>query len=363
MGRQKDETPFAVDWRRLVLGCLLCMPGGIWPDAEAAAPQEYELEGTIDQTILKSDGTPQTVINGKFKVFVRDEKWFIETLEHKQFAKSQQYLKREIGSTNGTEIFEIVTSLAPPGQQTNAIPMPATKGRPNTATVVAGAVPVGQLDGSIIGHLWLMFASGNYLSGLQTNLLTPVYDVTASAPGDPNLKYKANWELLDGPGSFPSKVTYFYDSRIFGDNEITNATYVMTGITNLGGTMFPTGFLFENYVGGVEARVRKRAAAVVSAIRPSCSLKILLPVAEDKTVVVDRRLAQAAESVKAITYSMQPKSSLPTVAEAKARSESKKTPPKRSSAVLAVILSTACIPPLIWLLFAWRRSKQRSARL
>jgi len=318
---------------------------------------DYELEGTIQQIIFKSDGAPQTVVDGKFKVFVRDSNWLIEIIEDKQFSKSRQYLKREIGSTNGAEIFEIVTPLDPEAQQTNAVPKPAKNSRA-TATVVSNAVPVGQLDGSVVGHLWLMFASGNYLSGLRTNLLTPVYDVAASAPSDPDLKYKADWELLDGPSSLPSKVTYYYDSRILGDSKIPHAVYTATGTTNVGGVKFPTGFLFERYVGGAEARVRKRATATVTSTRPVCSLASLLPALTSKAVVVDRRLAQAEGPVRAVTYQALPNASLPSVPEIKARHDRKANPPKRSPVVVALILATLCLPLAAGLFHFWRRRKK-----
>ena len=315
---------------------------------------QYEFEGAIDQSIL--DDRFPIQVKGQFKVFVRDANWLIEIIEDKQLLSGRQYLKREIGSTNGVEIFEIVTPLEPENQQTNAVLKPA-KNRPfNTATIVSNAVPVGQLDGSVVGHLWLMFASGDYLGRLQTNLLTPVYDVTASAPGDPNLKYKAHWELLDGPGSLPSKVTYFYDFRSFGENTMTNAAYQTTGITNVGDRTFPTGFLFEEYVGGTEARLRKRATAVVTAVRPFCSLDRLLPAVTGKTVVVDRRLAQAEQPVRAITYTASSNAPLPTVADVKQMHERKTgSQRERSPAVVAFLLATVCLPVLIWLSYLWRR--------
>jgi len=39
----------------------------------------------------------------------------------KQFATRREYLKREIGSTNAVEIFEIVTPLQPESQSTIAV--------------------------------------------------------------------------------------------------------------------------------------------------------------------------------------------------------------------------------------------------
>jgi hypothetical protein len=327
-----------------------------------AQAAEYELEGTIQQTIFKSDGIQQMQFNGTFKVFVRDNQWLIETIEDKQFTKSRQYLKREIGSTNGAEIFEIVMPLEAVNPQTNkasvdtvaAIPelKPVRNARFNTATVVSNAVPVGQMDGSVVGHLWLMFASGDYLSRLQTNVLTPVYDVSASAPGNPNLKLKADWSLANGPASLPLKVTYLNNSVI------TGAVYSATGVTNVNGKTFPTGFIFEQYAGGSRAWVRKRAAAVVTAIRPACSLASLLPAITHKTVIIDRRLAQAAQSEKRLTYSVAPGATLPTVAEAEKANNWKKKPPKPSSFVIAVLGTTFFLPLVLFAVHFWKQRKK-----
>jgi hypothetical protein len=340
----------------VLLVALLAL-GRAWSADGSSSLSQYEIEGVIDQTI--DDEAFPIRVTGQFKVFVRDGNWLIETIEDKQLRSSRQYLKREIGSTNGAEIFEMVTPLQPKDQQTNAVPQPAKNGRA-TATVVSSAVPVGQLDGSVVGHLWLMFASGKYLGGLQTNLLTPVYDVTASAPGDPNLKYRADWELLYGPGSLPAKVTYFYEARIVGASNIPHAVYKATGTTNTGGLRLPTGFVFERYVGGAEARVRKRATATVTAIRPVCSLDSLLPAVTSKAVVVDRRLAQADQPVRAVSYQALPNSSLPTVAQVKSRYDRKENPPKRSPVVVAVILITLCVPLLIWVLHFWKRRREET---
>jgi hypothetical protein len=328
----------------------------------SAQAAEYELDGTIQQTIFKSGGIQEMQLNGTFKVFVRDNEWLIQTIEDKQLSRSRQYLKREIGSTNGTEIVEIVVPLVAVKSQTNktsggtamTVPElePDRKAHFYMATVVSNAVPVGQMDGSVVGHLWLMFASGDYLSRLQTNFLTPVYDVSASAPGNPNLKLKADWSLANGPASLPLKVTYFKNSVI------TGAVYSATGVTNVNGKTFPTGFIFEQYAGGSRGWIRKRATAVVTVIRPECSLASLLPAITHKTVIIDRRLAQAAQSEKRLTYSVAPGATLPTVAEAKKANDWKKKPPKPSSFVIAVIGTTFFLPLVFFAVHFWKRRKK-----
>lgn len=359
------ETPQSVQ------GCLSGIPrlvpvlaalalSGVPSQIRAAS---YELEGTIQQATFSMEGAVEMRLDGKFKVYVRDGAWFIETVEDKQFirfAQNRQYLKREIGSTNGAEIFEIVTPLEPENQQTNAPLIPARDSQFNTAIYVSNAVPVGQLDGAVVGHLWLMFASGTYLQGVRTNLLTPVYNLSASAPGDPSLKYKARWELLDGPGSLPSNVVYNYDTRLLGDNNLTNAIYQVTGTTNLDGRSFPTGFLFENYTGGVGPRVRKRATAAVTAIRPECLLPTLMPAVTSDALVIDRRLGHAEVALKVVTYSVRSNSSLPTIAEVKTEAARKQGPPKRSSVLVAALLTTLLLPVAVGAFLVWRRRGRRA---
>ena len=60
------------------------------------------------------------------------------------------------------------------------------------------------------------------------------------------------------------------------------AAYRVTGITNFGGTAFPSGFVFEEYAptGGPsphDTKKLRRAEVTVAAFRPVCSRKNLLP--------------------------------------------------------------------------------------
>ena len=199
--------------------------------AEAARSLgQYEIEGVFEQANF---GRIPFTVSGEFRVFFRDGAWLIQTIENQLDGKI--LLKREIGSVNGAEIFEVVTPLQPTNEpaaatnQTAARPNNAGDKRFATGSIASNSVPVGQLDGSVVGHLWLMLASHRYLSGLTTNLLTPVYDVSASAPANPNLRRKAVWELIAGPGSLPAKVTYFDDYGII------EAVYRATGVANVNG--------------------------------------------------------------------------------------------------------------------------------
>jgi len=321
-----------------------------WEIDAGAAPGEYEVEGVFEQTIYRR---PPFNVKGEFIIFVRDRSWLIQTLEYMQ--NSTFALKREIGSTNGTEIFEIVRGT----QQENAPPAATKEGaaRPNrpganpiaTAMIASNAVPVGQLDGAVVGHLWLMLASHGYWNRLTTNLLTPVYDVSASPPGNPNLKFKAEWKLIGGPGSLPMNVTYFFA------NGSTSAIYRAIGTTNVNGIAYPSKFLFEYYAGGNIAHVTKRANVTVMAIRAFCSLVNLLPEITSTTLVADRRVKQAENPLKSLDYVMAASERWHTVAEAQKLHGAKKKPPKASPVMVPLIGTLLCAPLLVWAAYSWRR--------
>lgn len=352
-------------WRcRILITAItaLCALSQWWVANASGVPREYELEGTIHQISFTSSGSPQIELDGVFKIYVSDCKWLIQTIEYVWTPRTESSLKREIGSTNGTEIVEIVTPLETVIPDTNAPPGDAfatakrsSRSRLNTATIVASAVPVGQLDGSVVGHLWLMLASQCYLSGLTTNLLTPVFDVSASAPGNPNLKNLAEWELINGVGSLPKNVTYFEHK------DRPRAIYRVTGETNVNGVAYPTGFTFEQYRGDV-TRVRKQATAVVTAIRPVCSIASLLPAVTQDALVVDRRLAQAEQPEARITYRAKQGTALPAATELREIQKinnPKKSPPNRSPIMLA-LLGTALVAPLVFFgIHHWKHRKRQ----
>jgi hypothetical protein len=61
---------------------------------------------------------------------------------------------------------------------------------------VSNNVPIGEGDIVLYGHLWLMFASGCYFRNIDSNSITPVYDVNASAAVNPNARREAKCELI-----------------------------------------------------------------------------------------------------------------------------------------------------------------------
>ncbi len=160
------------------------------------------------------------------------------------------------------------------------------------AVMVPGQIPIGETDSSVVGHLWLMFASQCYWKELNTDQLRPVYDWQASvgAHGQ-NIRVSAGWNLLNGTGSLPQEVWYL------GEWGETNGLYSITGSKSVGGTLIPTGFIFERLQVGPlnetsfvhEMVVVKRVDVKVTAIRPGCSRASLIPSPDGPAVVVDRR--------------------------------------------------------------------------
>jgi hypothetical protein len=176
--------------------------------------------------------------------------------------------------------------------------------------ICSNNVPVGSGDINLNAHLWLMFASGCYFKSLATNRITPVYDCNASVSVDPKLKREARWELFSGPASLPSSVVY--SGRI---GVPIDAIYWATGVTNTGKLQMASGFEFERRIGRGFAPgpttpgrsipdygILSRATATVTAVRPGCSRKDLLPTAEGLISVIDERLSPITGPLGPRTY-------------------------------------------------------------
>jgi hypothetical protein len=256
---------------------------------------EYEVDGQLEQTIYNFDGSVATFHKSQFTVFVRDCAWLVRTTQSNTNGKP--VAASETACVNGKEIYDVSGRIengnAPAGRGSRSL---------NMASIVSNNVPIGKTEGYVVCHIWEMFASGCYFKSLTNNWLTPVYDLNTSADSMPYLKLKAQWELIDGPGSLPRSVVYYRD-----DNSI-DATYTATGVTKVGAIKIPSGFVFErrNFNrGGVVSFYRgvtnqpvspnnllKRTVGTVTAVRPYCSRKDLTPTAKGKTMVFDQRPLQ-----------------------------------------------------------------------
>jgi hypothetical protein len=285
-------NPIFSNQREWLLSCLTL--AAIYFTFSSLA-SEYEVDGNVSQTITTSHGGTLHA-SASFTVFVRGCGWLIETMETNEIGG---VTRREIGSTNGTEIYECEHPLGriqASEKSTNAASSGASTVKKSSgamfAVMVPGQIPIGETGSAVVGHLWLMFASQCYWPDLKTDQLRPVYDWQASvgAHGQ-NLKVRAEWELLNGPGSLPRAVRYF------GEWDATNGLYKITGTNLVGGTLIPTGFIFERLQVGPlnensfvhEMVVVKRVDVEVTAVRPSCSIGSLIPSPDGPAVVVDRR--------------------------------------------------------------------------
>jgi ankyrin repeat protein len=228
----------------------------------SSSGHEYEVDGLVNQTMIQFNGT-NLHASASFTVYVRDCGWMIATTETNEIGG---IVAREIGSTNGTEIYECTHGLGGFGR---------TMGQ-----IESNNIPVGEQDSSVVGHLWLMFASQCYWPSLNSDQLTPIYDWRASAGAASSVfgnrgKVSADWELLNGPGSLPREVRYF-----------PNAIYTITGTNTVGGMLFPAGFVFKQFQGD---RLIKHVEVEVTAIRPVCSRTTLIPLPSKGTMVIDER--------------------------------------------------------------------------
>lgn len=313
----------------------ICMP-------TAAKAAEYEVHGTIHQMIVDHvRGNQETT--SEFTVFVRDCGWLIQTIE--QDGKGN-ICRRELGSTNGTEIVECTANFksAAPAQSLGW----------NTAIIVSNSIPIGRLDNSVVGHLWLMFASQCYWPHLKSNLLTPVYDWHVTVGTNSEIKLKAEWDLLAGPGSLPREVRY-YKRR----NE-TNGIYMVTSTNTTGTIPMPGGFVFEErYIVSDALLVRKRVVAEVSSISSKCSRDSLLPLAGGRTVAVDYRLAQQ-DSAHIPTYIQPGNQGWPSVEKARrlAAANNRRRGAQHSSRILVGVICALLLAPILFFI-PWKRSQMR----
>jgi hypothetical protein len=258
-----------------------------------ASVAEYEVDGEIEQTLFRRDGSVQFVTRSTFTVFVKGCAWLIHATEHDE--DGTPFFVRETAYVSGTEIEEV-------GGAFNKEAWKRGVAHSNEAFIFSNNFPVPQQDGYFMGHLWLMFASGCFLANLSTNSVPDVYYGSASFP--------TKLELISGPGSLPWSIVYLGYPGL-----PTDATYTATGVTNAGAVQIPSGFVFENrmsrsYAPGLIApgesaptyRVRKRAIATVTAVRPGCSRSDLRPQANGKTFVIDLRLPESQRPIALPTY-------------------------------------------------------------
>jgi hypothetical protein len=307
---------------------------------------EYEVEGAIYQTIVGKNGALEDLTNN-FTVSVKGCCWLIQIYDEHQ---GKDRLLREIGSTNNTEIFELVSNITS-----------ATNKFTATAIITSNNVPVGLLNRDVSGHLWLMFASRCYWESLQSDMLTPVFNWRASVGANPRLKVKAEWKLLGDAGSLPREVAYL------GSWDETNGFYKVTETSELaGGELVPKSFTFEErYAVAMEGMVlRKRVKAEVSDVREVCSRSELFPVPTGETKIVDFRLTTHKSGNHVPTYRNPTIGQWPSAADARKlvpitpvdQSEHGQTRSKQRVLVFVVLMITLLLPLIVGFLKRARKA-------
>jgi hypothetical protein len=332
---------------------LFCWLLGAFARASAA---QYEVEGQIAQTIYKADGSVQSEQTNRFAVYVNDCSWLIQATNLDEDGTPLNV--SETASTNGGVIYSVIVPANPDAPRRGG---PGSAPYWNTANIYSNAVPVGETDGDDIGHLWLMFASGCHLKNLSTNRLTPVYDLNASASVDATLKRPAKWDWTSGQGSLPLNVTYYQN----GPDSPIAATYSSTGVTNAGDLAIASGFVFEQRTGARFApgqtkpgdaapsyRIRKRAVATVTAVRPYCSRKEFVPKTKGDTRVTDERLARVPNANRRMLYRF-PDGVRWISVESAIRMVATQTPPRHPPSkpiVVGILLAPAAVVLSLWFL-------------
>lgn len=297
---------------------------------------EYEIGGVIKQTLYNRDGSAQFVREGQFTLFVRDCSWLIQSISENPSEKRQSIC--ETGSDNGFDIYEVTGSLLTEEGKVAA-------GRSginwNVASVISNSVPVGTVDDYYVAHLWLMFASDCYFQQISNTFLVPVYDVNASVLVNPRLTREASWELIGDAPSLPFKVTYLLAT------ELTNAAYYATGVTNIGKIKLASGFVFEQWTMSGR-RLRKRAEATVTTLKPFCSRDKFRPLTHGTTVVVDRRLDRASGGTPA-SYTVRDGNPWLAVGDAKKLVAQREVESSRkpSPVLVRIVLGALALVPLL----------------
>ena len=345
------------------------------------ATGEYEVEGRIAQTMVEANGA-KLHTTAAFNLSVRDCGWWIKTIETNEIGAVYQ---REVGSTNGTEIYDcevclqasrFSSQITTNGSSRPGVSPPDALKPPSRilGTIISNSIPVGQLDNGVVGHLWLMFASQCYWPSINKGQLPPVYDWHASiaAHGEAR-RAKAEWDLLGGPGSLPRIVMYL------GEWGQTNALYLARGPILAGETLIPNGFVFEEYqVAPLEENevihrmvIRKRVDVVVNTVRPVCSRTSLIPLPDGRTVVIDRRFDSGVPS-RPPSYVNPVRGQWPTIDESRKLAEAQRLSdtrvisarpqlaPRRSIVLIYALCVAMVGPPVLFLV--WHISKRSKRR-
>ena len=268
----------------------------------------YSLEGEIALRIYKVDGSLGEEKKRDFAVSVDNCRWVINTTNRDASGKVTAWWA--VSSTNEGEV--VTATYYPAGHV--------------TAIVESNSFPTACED-SVSHYLWLMFASECFLAGVTDDMLPPVFDPVLTVLFDKDLRYKAIYDLVQAPLKLPREIIFLNDGNVRTwdpqarktvlhkyshpyDKGFTNAVFTISGLTNVGEALLPTGFSFLEFAPGAnpDAPDIKRSilARVTKAEWNTLPVSSLPPLTK-RAVVQDRRLIQEKAPGAPVTYGIQDK--------------------------------------------------------
>lgn len=278
----------------------------------------------------------------EIKIWVRDNAWCI----HTRGAASAPAVGWEHGSVDGKE-FQMSLLTDGGGAQGWAFHRPW--GAPHS--LADEGVPM----------LWMMTASAGYFETLTNSLIWPAHmKISQSSDKEQKQDFRqpGAWKLRESKPRLPSVITFHG-----GPQQLTNATYEVTGLTNVGKLLLPTGFIWENL--GMPSRVnsawvpnvRERMVVRFTNFSAVCTRKDLHPRVHPNMSVVDYRVQQPAEyantnRMKGYVLSAEQKWPTKNTAQAKVDGRSQ----WREWLWAAALVAVAGLGGAVW----WLRRKGRS---
>lgn len=300
---------------------------------------EYELAGMVTDEDFHAQGPLWRSLTREFVVYANGCQWLIQTT--RDLKTNGLFWRGEVGSTNESEFyssgFAVPSSHRGSAPATNlAAPQP---GRPSRflseARVSPNRLPVGN---GVEHHLWLMLASSCYFAR-ETNDSWPALFLQVGSPEVEQIRMRTVWGLLPGSAQLPALIHFLNDGTHYFyqgggaikserykppfDRGFTNATYSVTGVTNVGDLVLPTGFCYQEWWAddrpdGKGLVLRRRVSATITTVAARCSRGDLRPVLPPDAGVSDHRLPMPPSKVRNIACYRAPRPARwLTVAEAK----------------------------------------------
>jgi len=164
---------------QIALSCILVF----------GAAAQFQIKGEAKSHRLTSTGQLIREHQREFTVDVQECSWRIETTT--TLSNQNVFASWTMGSTNGTEIFQV--------QFERPLVVVATNRKArvfNSAIVSSNSFPTESAD-RMIPHLWLMFASACTVKQQTNDYLVPVFDPMAAPTLLKDLRMKTRTSWLD----------------------------------------------------------------------------------------------------------------------------------------------------------------------